>query len=52
MQTHKGTSRPRVKKQENEEKMGEFLVEPPESGDHMLAVKPWVGAIKPPSNPP
>ena len=32
-------------------KVGFFEIEETGSGDQALAVKPWIGAIRPPSNP-
>jgi WD40 repeat protein len=42
-----------VEKQKEEEKHGQFFtIEKPSEGDQMLAIKPWLGALKPPTNPP
>ena len=41
-----------VEKVTTEEKVGFFYVEKPGEGDQMLAIKPWLGALKPPVNPP
>lgn len=38
--------------EEEHVKIGEFVMESAGVGDQMLAIKPWVGAIKPPTNPP
>lgn len=38
--------------EESKSTVGLFEMESAGAGDQMLAVKPWIGAIKPPSNPP
>lgn len=49
--SQKGKSRVKDGPKE-EEKVGMFVVEKPNEGDQMLAIKPWLGALKPPSNAP
>ena len=49
--TSKGKSKI-VKKVVEEEKVGFFQLERPSEGDQMLAIKPWLGALKPPSSLP
>lgn len=44
----KGNDKPKAE----EEKVGLFVVEKPGEGDQMLAIKPWLGAMKPPTKLP
>jgi WD40 repeat protein len=46
--TLKGNSKVNTK-EEKEQKIGSFIFEGPSQGDQMLAIKPWLGALKPPS---
>ena len=50
--SQKGKSRA-MEKPKEEEKHGQFFtIEKPSEGDQMLAIKPWLGALKPPTNAP